>query len=810
MVKIENLEIKGLRGIKKSSGIPLDESKSILIYGDNGSGKSSITDALEWFYYDRVDHLSSEEIGRKGIDALRNIFLDNDKDAYIDLKFSNSKLDSRKKLFYKHSKLSSEYSNTTNEFNDYIRDTLNENLILRYKDLLKFILFSKKEKLEEISQIIGFTEVTKIKGIFKKTVNSLRKDIKIKNLDGLISNKQAIILEQIGQNVNNDEQYFKAIAELIKPLKLSIEVKDDKSIEEILEFIKRPQDEEVMRLKISYEKTIEKLSGLEKFVGDIIFNYKNYHQKYQKISENINKFKKIKLETLLSEGLSILEKKFFEDEKCPLCLQAKNREELISELRERINELKDVKKEKQGLKESGETTHKIIENIISEVETILLEKCLSIEENSEIKNELERFKKETLDLLNEFKGILGEKREVKTPEEFVCLNITEIQKIIDMLKEKVKKMSIARKDDLKFSINSKLLLVKQAYTEVKSLKKEMAHLKQQLRSMELIYNEFAKKQKDNLASFLTAISKDINDFYLHMNRSEEVDEIELIPLDKDDELVGITIQFKFHGEIVSPPDKYLSESHLNCLGICLFLSSVKTYNTINKFFILDDVISSFDKNHRLRFTNLLIEKFSDYQIFLFTHERDWFEYVANTVKGRNWVVNKMIWDYENGAEVEPSLFALKNRIENKIRNSDPSELGNMIRKYLERLLKEICFNLEVKLKFLYNDQNENRMIGELLSELKGKLRKRNCEVKDHEVFSRLEASTFIGNKTSHDSSFSESISDLKVFYDDVLKLEKLFLCSEDNCGKNVSKKYYDPVEKVIRCKCGNLRYNWEE
>ncbi|MDR2818116.1 MAG: AAA family ATPase [Endomicrobium sp.] len=48
-IKIKNLTISGIRGIQSSLSIPLNE-KSILLYGDNGSGKSSITDAIEWLY----------------------------------------------------------------------------------------------------------------------------------------------------------------------------------------------------------------------------------------------------------------------------------------------------------------------------------------------------------------------------------------------------------------------------------------------------------------------------------------------------------------------------------------------------------------------------------------------------------------------------------------------------------------------------------------------------------------------------------------------------------------------------------------
>lgn len=196
------------------------------------------------------------------------------------------------------------------------------------------------------------------------------------------------------------------------------------------------------------------------------------------------------------------------------------------------------------------------------------------------------------------------------------------------------------------------------------------------------------------------------------------------------------------------------------------------------------------------------------QIFLFTHEKDWFEYVANIVKGRNWVVTKMIWDYDKGASLEIPLIDLKKKIKNKLKMSEASGVGNMIRKYLEHLLKEICFGLEVKIRFLYNDQNENRMSDELLSGLRGELRKRKCEIKDSPVLDRLGESLFVGRKTSHDSSYKECVSDLEVFFNDVSGLENLFTC--DGCQSKISKKYYDPVEKLIRCKCGNKTYTWQE
>src|SRR5690606_14996469 len=146
------------------------------------------------------------------------------------------------------------------------------------------------------------------------------------------------------------------------------------------------------------------------------------------------------------------------------------------------------------------------------------------------------------------------------------------------------------------------------------------------------------------------------------NPGEAFEDLKIIPIQEEDELKGITIQFKFNGTEVSPPQKYFSESHLNCYGIAFFLASVKAFNSFNKFIVLDDVISSFDSNHRKRFADLLFERFSDYQIILLTHEIEWFSYVKELAKRKSWNIHEIKWSEFEGTHLEPSPNELKELI----------------------------------------------------------------------------------------------------------------------------------------------------
>ena len=80
-IKIKDITIKGIRGIKESLILPLNE-RSVLLYGDNGTGKSSVTDSIEWFFTNNITHLSSAEIDLK--DALRNSFISNEETSSIE------------------------------------------------------------------------------------------------------------------------------------------------------------------------------------------------------------------------------------------------------------------------------------------------------------------------------------------------------------------------------------------------------------------------------------------------------------------------------------------------------------------------------------------------------------------------------------------------------------------------------------------------------------------------------------------------------------------------------------------------------
>jgi hypothetical protein len=134
--------------------------------------------------------------------------------------------------------------------------------------------------------------------------------------------------------------------------------------------------------------------------------------------------------------------------------------------------------------------------------------------------------------------------------------------------------------------------------------------------------------------------------------------------------------------------------------------------------------------------------------------------------------------------------------------------ANELRTVLEKLLKEIAFALEVKFAFRYNDQNERRMPGELLSELRAKLNKRSPEVVKSSAFSQLGVSTLVTTVGSHDSGPVVSPGDIDTTADDILNFNHEFWCKD--CGHYVAIERFVQHEERVYCKCGKKHLDWKE
>ena len=806
MAKIESITISGIRGIK--STLPLNLNKrSILIFGENGSGKSSLTDAIEWYYSDGVEHLISKETGvTKGRGSLRNLFIPDNEDAFINIQHSNDKLNAIKTI---DSALKASASNSSDDYKDYLLATQSENLILRYRDLVEFIIATPGEKLEKLQNIIGFSAVTDVRGLLKKSAGRITRDIRSANYDNQKETKQSVILENLKQNAFTDDQLFAGANQLIKPLQIGKTIESHKDIQDVLKSIETKEDTALLEQISFYTKAGENLTEIVGNIDNIHSSYKDYHTTYTELQKDPENIRKLQLLSLLKEGQSVLKNDVVQDDYCPLCLQEKSKIELIKELNERILELEELEEEKDKLEEQGQKLNEILRVNVNIIDGLLKEKLIKEEQQAKHLENIQQLGTSLNDFSDELKKELIAKDTIQEPGK-TQINKNEISELAKEAQDTAKALTESKSSNIKFQIYTKLFHAVTAYNQYQSIKRQQGILTKQQETFQLLFADFIKRQEEALNVFLKMFSANIDEYYTTMNPNEKIEDIKLVPIkDKNDDLVGITIEYSFFDETTTVPTAYFSESHINCLGLSFFLASVKAFNKQNEFFVLDDVISSFDMPHRSRFAKLLTDKFGAFQILLLTHERGFFELVASDVKSKGWLIQDFKWSKENGVEIEEGITDIKERILKKFEGKDKEGLGNDIRVYTEKVMKKIAYNIDAQVAFRYNIINEKRMAPELLDAVHSRISKKGNGLKDKANIQELKGMPmFVGNVTSHDNEFTESIEDLEAIWEDIEKTIHVFCC--DECSKYISIKYFDNVECKIRCGCGKLTYDWKK
>jgi len=220
---------------------------------------------------------------------------------------------------------------------------------------------------------------------------------------------------------------------------------------------------------------------------------------------------------------------------------------------------------------------------------------------------------------------------------------------------------------------------------------------------------FSTSREQAIQQVFAHISGTVLEYYKRLHDFEDSDEIsectalELKPTSRS-ATGGLRLAIQFLGLANDKdPRAYFSEGHLDSLGLCLFLAAVRIFNPPGSLLVLDDVLTSIDKEHRRRVGELLFSEFNDFQIILTTHDDHWNELLQSSARAMGL---QSQWQYIqiNGWTVDsgPVLsvtdnswdFIKENLTEDKYRN-----LGGPFRVVLEDFLVRTAAKIELKVRF---------------------------------------------------------------------------------------------------------------
>ena len=258
------------------------------------------------------------------------------------------------------------------------------------------------------------------------------------------------------------------------------------------------------------------------------------------------------------------------------------------------------------------------------------------------------------------------------------------------------------------------------------------------------------------------------------------------------------------------PTGYLSDSQIHALALSLRLAAIRLFNGGVPVIVLDDVVTSYDADHRKSIAAMLAKHFSDHQVVLVTHDERFFMLLQDHQP-------RSTWSFRRIAELKPDFgpaFHDYRTPDEVIQAKLDSGQGaaNEIRQAEEEWLLDICRAFRVKVVIRPIDRPYKYERSELASGLASFLKTAGIAPPQVPgIASPFLVSLQKGNVENFGSHFSDnpcegaSSGDEKTRWKEFTYFRDQFACK--NCGK---KRFVRPDQlKVPVCEKCNRPFSFE-
>jgi predicted ATPase len=216
---------------------------------------------------------------------------------------------------------------------------------------------------------------------------------------------------------------------------------------------------------------------------------------------------------------------------------------------------------------------------------------------------------------------------------------------------------------------------------------------------------FTKSREDALGAVLSRMADTVLDYYIRLHDVDgaECTKVEFLTTGRA-RAGGLRFVIDFlNSASGSDPRAFLSDGHLDSLGLCLYLATAKLFNTPGMPLVLDDVLTSADREHRHRVADLLLEEFGEFQLIVTTHDERWFAIFQDKAAARGeqqeWRFQRIAnWSVETGPE-SAAYEGTWAYIGGHLDENSYRELGGSLRLVLEDFMKRVAEKIELEVRY---------------------------------------------------------------------------------------------------------------
>ena len=681
MMKVTNINLSWFRGAADSASFNT-ELKNIVIYGANGSGKSSFCDAIEYLIMKgKIDHLRHEYSGVRQEKGVRNTHAPQDVPSVISVDFEGD-INIGATIDEYGSPV---FTSNPSGFIDFVQSWNIEQLILRQDEVARFVLKPKGDKYSALLPLLGLQSLeqaasnldTLNKYIFERSnlvakTERLRllKDEALKYLPEISEKTVLEILSKLAERHIAGEKPAK-LSELITTLTESI----SKSVDSLEPAITRY----TLLSQIRDENLLDKI--------DVAINTHN------KIVGRLDAFLDSRIEILQNaEGwLNKLDK--LEGEiNCPACGRPIPIEDFAGHVRSELKDLEELASSRSTARSAQSTLRGSLEKVKGFLANEALSSWPAVETDRK---------------LNEATSELSKLDLSTWQDEYPAEDIIKVSTLVPVILTRIKPILDAASPSNKELFNDlRIVEASGNINEIQNLEKEVNRVRRITEYLTLGKNAIRSHIKARTEEIITQISGDIQNLWGKLHPGEPIEDVKLyIPSDADR---AIDVCLKFFGVEQPSPRLTLSEGHRNSLGLCIFLALSRCGDGETRPIFLDDVVSSWDREHRGMLTGILNEGLGDRQILLFTHDREWFHELRTILPTASWkfLVLKPWSSPSIGLQWSESQDTLDDA--KILIGQYPEAAGNRVRAIMDTQLAIIAERLQIVMPYKRGDRNDHR------------------------------------------------------------------------------------------------------
>jgi len=369
-IKLKSISITAFRGIP-SLPLLLD-GRSLLVKGENGTGKSSIIEAIEYFFTGKIKNF-------EGIQSLSQ------KRHSHHVKFKPKQL-SVEMVFNPggvnfERKLGSGYQ-IPGQFTEFFETASSGTFILRRSQILEFIISQPAQRSQVINTILGIDSLDGVEISMKRILDEANANCL--EYSTQILTKFSEISEILGEDINSFHGILPQLNVILETGKKPITSFDqlNKYSKDLMKGVKSSPDGEIFS-KIKEASQITRVQLIEDSIVDGIISVSKdvdgmIQDRYQSISS---------MKSILNSGKSLIIGDQLDS--CPLCEQGIDREKLLKNIDKRLKIHQELSKEAEEIIKKSVKFKSIVDAMILRMEKVLK----LVESEKTLKKEMKKLQK---------------------------------------------------------------------------------------------------------------------------------------------------------------------------------------------------------------------------------------------------------------------------------------------------------------------------------------------------------------------------------------------------------------------------------